>query len=279
MGAALVIAAGRLGGDFDTWIDHVGRPNAFGYGSHNPRLVTMVEGRGDSGQTVEMVRTADGLTQEVKLRDADGRLLVDFTFLTLAFNLLIPKSSADQVLDYMMDKVQTGSFGGLNTGYRFVGNIGDDSFTGGLNADTLTGAAGQDRLSGGAGADSLAGGRGDDTLNGGNGADRLRGDDGADVFVFGTALAADGDRIADFDMAQFDRIDLRLVDAIQGTVATDGFAFIGTAGFGGHAGELRVQAGARATRVQGDTDGDGTADFTIVLTSPMDLGTTAFLLV
>lgn len=279
MSAGIVIFAGRAGGDFDGFIDYVGRPIAFGYGSHTPKQVIMVEGRGDTGQTVELMRSEGDFTNQMRLRDADGKLLADFNFQTLGFGLAVPQSGADQVLDAMMDRIQTGSFGGLNPGYRFVGNVGDDSFTGGANADTLTGAAGNDMLAGGGGADILVGGSGDDTLNGGNGVDLLRGNGGADVFVFGSALAAVGDRIADFDMAEFDRIDLRQLDAIQGTAATDAFAFIGAAEFGGHAGELRLRVGANKTAVQGDTDGDGTADFTIVLSGPLDLDATAFLLI
>ena len=279
MTAAMLITAGRAGGDFDGFVDYMGRPIAFGYGSHNARHVIMVEGRGDTGQTVEMMRTTDGFTQVLKLRGADGSLLADFAFQSLGFNLFDPRASADRVLDYMMDKIQSGVFGGGSTGYRFVGNGGADRFTGRGDADTLTGAAGNDMLAGGGGADSLAGGLGDDTLTGGNGADRLNGDGGADVFVCGTALATAGDRIRDFKMAEFDRIDLRQMDAIEGTTAIDAFTFIGAGDFGGHAGELRLKAFANATGVQGDTDGDGKVDFMIEVNGVFDLDATAFLLI
>ena len=278
MSEAMVITAGRAGGDFDGFIDYVGRPIAFGYGSHTARQVIMVEGRGDTGQTVEMVRIGEGLTRELRLRDADGHLLADFSFQTLAFNLLIPKASADQVLDYMMDKIQSGVFGGPSTGFRFVGNVGADRFTGGGDADWLTGAAGNDMLAGAGGADSLAGGQGNDTLAGGNGADRMSGGGGADVFVFaGSADLARGDKITDFSVTQGDRIDLRGVDAMTGNLGLDHFTLIST-DFTGQKGELRIRLTGTDAFVLGDADGDGLVDFGVTLLGVTALDATALLL-
>lgn len=132
-----------------------------------------------------------------------------------------------------------------------------DQFVGTEFGDTLSGGKGGDDLQGAAGADQILGGNGSDTLSGGDGQDSLTGDAGADVFVFGSAAEAGStaspDRITDFTH-NLDRIDLR------GFMA--GGSFIGAAGFGGHAGEVRYQAGI----LSGDRDGNGSADWAIVLT-------------
>lgn len=257
MGNLIVVEAGRAGGDIDGFIALMGRPIEFGYGSHKPGHVTMVEGRGDTGMSIELV-WVEQVVVEVRLHGADGRVLVDITSMNRGYFLTDPKTGADATLDSMMDDVQSGSTFGFANSYEFIGNVGADRFTGGQAGDVLRGGAGNDTLAGGGGADTLAGGWGDDALNGGNGADRMRGNAGADQFVFGSASAAQGDVIVDFDGA-VDRLDLRLVG--DGTAMT----FIGTGAFDHQAGQLRMQVGATRTVVQGDIDGDGQADFAIVL--------------
>ena len=145
-----------------------------------------------------------------------------------------------------------------------------DNATGGSGDDTIIGNAAANVLKGGAGNDTLSGGGGNDTLIGGSGVDILTGGDGADTFVFaaGDSSAAVGqhDRITDFTPG-VDHIDLSSMDAIPSTPASDSFHFIGTAPFDGRAGELNFYYdGARGvTVIQGDTNGDGVADFAIDL--------------
>jgi hypothetical protein len=56
------------------------------------------------------------------------------------------------------------------------------------------------------------------------------------------------------------------------TVAGDqAFAFIGAAAFTHHAGEVRFAASGGNTIVSGDVNGDGVADFNIVLTGAITL--------
>lgn len=81
-----------------------------------------------------------------------------------------------------------------------------NSLYGGAGNDLLDGRDGDDLLSGGAGADSLTGGKGRDTLTGDGGNDALRGGGDADVFVFSGAFGSD--RIADFDGAAGDVIQI-----------------------------------------------------------------------
>ena len=174
LGNQILVEAGRAGGDFDGFIALMGRPIEFGYGSHKPGHVTMVEGRGDTGMSVELVWVEQAVV-EVKLHGADGRVLVDIISLNIGYFLTNPKTGADATLDHLMDDVQSGLTFGVANSYDFIGNVGNDRFMGGQAGDVLSGGAGSDTLTGGAGADTLTGGLGDDLLNGGNGADRMRG--------------------------------------------------------------------------------------------------------
>jgi len=137
------------------------------------------------------------------------------------------------------------------------------------NADTLRGGDGNDRLNGGQGSDFLEGGAGNDLLTGGTERDHFTGGAGADRFTF---LAGDApatrqfaDRILDFNHAEGDKIVLRAIDADTGAAGDQNFRFIGTAAFGDVAGELRVATTNAFTYVEGDTNGDGAADFSIRL--------------
>ena len=276
MSASIVITAGHDGGDFNQFINHMGNPRDFGLASSGPKRLIFAEGHAGSGQTIVMDRQ-DGFTRDLRLLAADGHVLTSIHWVTLGFG--VQPSNADSTLDRMMDLVQSGLISGSAPRISFVGRDGDDIFTGRQNADLLAGGGGDDVLSGGAGADRIAGGIGNDTIIGGNGADRLIGNSGADVFVFNVALATPGDRIVDFDLIEADKIDLRLMDAVEATVEIDGFSFIGSDAFGQDAGELRLQVGTNGTTVQGDTDGDGQSDFTILLLDVTSLDLSAFLLI
>jgi len=155
---------------------------------------------------------------------------------------------------------------------RLDGGAGDDTLRGGNGndvlirgggADRLFGGADDDRLAGGAGDDRLFGGDGDDRLNGGRGDDTLTGGDGADSFIFGPASLGDVDTITDFSSAEGDVIRLNRIDAGAATEEDDAFTFVGYVDFSGTAGELRATDLGDTQRIEGDTDGDGVADFTI----------------
>lgn len=167
-------------------------------------------------------------------------------------------------------------YSGSAYGDRIEGMGGADTLSGAGGADTIRGGAGGDVLAGGAGADRLAGGGGGDVLSGGAGADTLTGGAGADSFAFASVAALRGDRITDFTAA--DVIDLSAVDAGSGAAGDQGFVFVGSAGFSGTAGELRIVQGDGETRVLGDTDGDGRADFALVVQGAVALTAGDFLL-
>jgi serralysin len=165
-----------------------------------------------------------------------------------------------------------------------TGTEGDDDIYGDGGSDKLYGLGGDDHLSGGRGADYLNGGAGDDTLLatgahttlvGGEGVDLLRSNGaGHTRYVFAEGDSGDtletADHITKFISkgASRDIVDLRQIDADASTRHNDAFSFIGTAAFSGHAGELRYEymrdeAGHVVRAVEGDTNGDGHADFMI----------------
>ena len=125
---------------------------------------------------------------------------------------------------------------------------------------------------GGGGADILIANRAANTLTGNSGADTFRWTSAGDL---GTGALAD--TIADF-VSGSDKIDLSGVDAIPASPAEDGFSFIGTAAFTSVAGQLRYQDEGDDLRIQGDLDGNGVADFEILLANTPTLVVTDFVL-
>lgn len=168
---------------------------------------------------------------------------------------------------------------------RINGNAVGNQLVGGAGDDTLLGNGGNDILIGGGGRDVLTGGADNDILNGGLGMDKLTGGLGADTFTFETIADMAGktatscDVIADFNRGQKDIINLALIDADTTTPGVDDpFTFIGTAGFHHVAGELRMMASASNTMLLGDVDGDGSADFALLLIGNVALKATDFVL-
>ena len=168
------------------------------------------------------------------------------------------------------------TFGGDNT---VTGTQSNDSCTGGDGDDLLYGLAGRDTLDGGAGFDVLIGGLGKDFLTGGA--------DG-DVFEFDRLnetgrTAATRDVITDFNR-HCDVIYLYTIDAVAGKQGDQSFTFIGRQAFHHVAGELhslRYNPAGTAhdvTIVEGDTNGDGRADFQIELKGLLALTKADFIL-
>jgi Ca2+-binding RTX toxin-like protein len=124
------------------------------------------------------------------------------------------------------------------------------------------------RILSGAGNDTITGGQGNDILYGNGGADTLTGGAGNDVFVYADTVQSSGasvDHITDFGAG--DRIDLSQIDADTTQGGDQAFAFIGSGAFGHHAGELRAELANGVWTIEGDTDGDGQADFTLLVTT------------
>jgi Ca2+-binding RTX toxin-like protein len=158
---------------------------------------------------------------------------------------------------------------------KIVTGAGSDDITGTSGANTIQTGSGNDTLDGGRGNDSLSGGGQDDVLTGGAGKDTLTGGADRDVFRFSDgdlgALRPLADVITDFTQAANDRIHLAAVDANVNAGGNQAFVWIGNGAFTGVARQLHfVQQGGR-TFVEGDTNGDGAADFVITLTGTIDL--------
>jgi Ca2+-binding RTX toxin-like protein len=122
---------------------------------------------------------------------------------------------------------------------------------------------------GGAGNDSFKGGAGGDLLYGGGGKDSLTGNGGADLFQFRSeseSSVANPDAVLDFQ-AGVDKIHLLNMDANSTVAGDQAFGFIGASAFSGAAGQLRAYESGGTWFVEGDTDGNGAADFAIAVTS------------
>jgi hypothetical protein len=135
------------------------------------------------------------------------------------------------------------------------------------------------RIFGGQGADTIIGSQQADILIGHFGADTLTGGGGNDTFRYRStadSTPAAPDKILDF--TQGDILDLSLIDAIAGTANNDAFTFIGTGAFTNVAGQLRVEASGGTWLVQGDTDGNGVADFAVIVTAAYPIGGPDFML-
>ncbi|MBE7217376.1 MAG: M10 family metallopeptidase C-terminal domain-containing protein [Caulobacteraceae bacterium] len=184
---------------------------------------------------------------------------------------------------------------GTTTGGMFFGNLGNDniqvagamSVFGGQGDDHIQGSGViGEYLSGDIGNDTISGGGGPDTIVGGPGADTLRGDladpdpnggaslpsgpntaHAGDLFVYralSESQASAPDVITDFNPNE-DRIDLTAIDAAQAAAGQPTFHLV--AGFDGHAGEaaLAPDSSGRDTLLMLDANGDGQADFIVVL--------------
>lgn len=187
-----------------------------------------------------------------------------------ATEVSVPLPGNDLLLGTAVGDLLAG-WGGNDTIYGYQGNDtleggdGRDQLFGGIGADSLDGGAGNDVLNGGAGNDTMMGGAGDDRLVGAAGDDQLTGGAGADRFVFVVPSNFGTDTITDFSKAENDLIRLDAIDANTATVADDAFTFVGYTDFTGAAGELRAVDQGTSQMIQGDVNGDGVADFSIIV--------------
>ena len=184
--------------------------------------------------------------------------------------------------NYINGSVGGDTLFGMDGDDVLFGREGDDVLDGGAGNDVLGGGDGKDILNGGLGDDTVNGGAGDDVLRGGGGCDVLSGEAGADIFQFCAGdLSTDLGKtvtIADFSRTDGDRFDFTSYDANTTTKGVDPFAFIGTAAFSKQAGELRIEKNAGRWIIQGDTDGDGVADFAVATLSKIQFVKSDFLI-
>lgn len=155
-------------------------------------------------------------------------------------------------------------------------NAGGFTDAGGLTSNiSIAYGATIENAVGGSGDDDILGNAAANRLTGGGGMDWMAGAAGGDIFVFEdlsdsriATMRSDGVKVGSDYLEDFvsgvDRIDLSAIDAISGTIADDGFTFIGNNAFSNKAGELRYEVEDGLVRIFGDLNGDGQADFQIV---------------
>lgn len=160
---------------------------------------------------------------------------------------------------------------------RVFGGEGADSVYGGNGNDTIAGDAGADRLRGDGGNDSLSGGAGNDILDGSLGQDVMAGGLGADQFTYNN-IESSGEVIFDFSRAEGDKVILTALDANTVADGNQAFAFIGTAAFSKVAGQLRYEVSGADSYVMGDLNGDGVADFRLLMKNVTSFQATDFML-
>jgi Ca2+-binding RTX toxin-like protein len=174
-------------------------------------------------------------------------------------------------------------FGALGSSYSYNLTMVDSNVAAGVQmvvdgaklrvAETFTfnGSAETDgsfRVFGGLVNDVITGSQNGDVIQGNGGADTLTGGGGADVFRYlseSDSTASAMDRILDF-AAGSDKIDLSRIDADSAAAGDQAFSWIGSNAFSGSAGQLRAYQDGASWFVEGDTDGNGSADFVIQLT-------------
>ena len=181
----------------------------------------------------------------------------------------VVKSSATSVIPANPIGLVIGTGADTITGFEnFEGGNNKDIVFGNAVANVLNGNVGADNLWGLGGNDTLDGGADNDCLGGGAGIDTLTGGAGNDTFFYflttdsGTT-ALTRDTITDFQ----DTLDLINLKGIE-TNSNVTFTFLlgNNAAFTGHAGDLRVQTNiAGGDLIQGDTNGDKVADFSIFI--------------
>jgi Ca2+-binding RTX toxin-like protein len=187
------------------------------------------------------------------------------------------RSTIDLVLANNVENLAIGGAGRDGTGNALANTL-----HGSASSNVLSGLGGNDILRGDGGRDTLLGGNGEDLIDGGVGKDTLSGGGARDVFQFRDgdfgATRALADVITDFSHAAAEKIQLNLVDANTAAGGNQAFAWIGNGAFTGVAGQLHYAHAAGNTYVEGDTDGDGVADFVIALTGTVNLVASDFVL-
>ncbi|PLL10797.1 heme peroxidase [Tabrizicola sp. TH137] len=264
-------------------------------------------GGGTTAPVVEGVVLMPGSSAGVMVGDAGDDVIVGGE----QGDALLGKGGADIILGNGGNDVGVGGSGGDT----IEGGAGRDVLLGGEGDDVFLAASGDgaDMLFGGAGIDTLdlsaltedavidlgaytaigtariggvtdhlvgienaTGGMGNDVIKASLSINVLTGGDGEDVFVFVSAGAADGDVITDFRPG--DKIDLSGIDAMVGVNGNQAFTLAeqGTTA----AGSLVIREVATEngvdTIIDGFTDGDADADFSITLRGAHNLDSSSF---
>ena len=149
---------------------------------------------------------------------------------------------------------------GIFGGFTIANSVVIENATGGGGDDDLIGNAARNVLDGRGGMDVLMGGLGRDLLSGGADADQF---DFLTLRDSGPKVKG-RDQIADFVSGE-DHIDLSAMDGRSNGTDNDDFTWIEGDAFNGVRGELRWHQVGAGVVVEADRNGDGIADFTLLL--------------
>lgn len=267
----------------------IGRDGNDFYYAENPGDVIIEIPGGGRDWLISSVSYTLGAGQEIEILTTNNQVgTAPINFTGNEFDNEISGNAGNNRINGMAGADRLFGYGGRDV---LIGGDGADLLNGVTGADVLNGGNGNDDLIGGGGGDKLNGGNGDDTihgdggsdtLTGGRGRDLMTGGGGADIFDFnliGNSKVGGGlrDRITDFKKA-VDLIDLSTIDAKTGVSGNQAFHYIGSAVFSNKAGELQAVNSGANTLVSGDVDGDGNADFSILVVSVHGLTAGDFLL-
>lgn len=188
------------------------------------------------------------------------------------------RATADQAVSDVtkwtsIEVFDAGSFAGV----RLAGTASADTID--LSSLIIQGTVSE--ITAGSGNDRIIGSTANDVIRGGAGSDTMTGGAGADTFIYSVvsdSSASANDRITDF-VAGTDKIDLLGIDANSLVSDNQDFTFIGSNAFtSGVAGQLRVTTTGGNTLVQADINGDGRADFQLVVEGIVPLTAADFVL-
>lgn len=248
---------------------------------------------GGTGNDNYMVRgVGDTVVELANGGDDTANAYIDYTLTANVENLRMQVSNkvgqGNALDNRLVGTAGDDELHGLAGNDLFQGGAGRDKLYGGDGDDQIRGDAGDDWLYGGNGVDLLLGGDGNDWMDGGAGDDLIEGNAGSDIMTGGAGADRfrfrDGDfnkkevdTITDFDRS-LDMIELSLMDANTRTGGNGKFTWIGDDKFSKSAGELNYQVKGGDAYVTGDTNGDGKADFTIILKGVTTLAADDFFL-
>jgi Ca2+-binding RTX toxin-like protein len=218
---------------------------------------------------------ANSAFQALAFRDTDAFQ----TFVFAGDDNFVGSSLDDRLIGYAGSDALSGMNGdddlsGGRGDDRLYGGNGDDVLKGGFDRDSIFGGDGDDVLNGSRSIDTLRGEDGDDRLLGGTSRDYLNGGDDDDTFQFRSIAdsrpgSSTRDQVQDFRPGD-DIVDLHLIDADATASGSQAFVFIGAAAFDDTPGQLRYDPSTHL--LQGDTTGDGKADFEVNFTNKALIG-------
>ena len=260
------IDLGNAGGNPDGQADSVSVK-----GTAGSNVITIVEA-GDHATVTGLqarveVQNADAGLDALEVRAGNGNDILDATDVDKAMQLRLFGERGDDIygIANASDRVIEAANQGTDTVKASV------SYSLSSNVENLTlRGTGDINGTGNTLENTIQGNSGDNDLTGGRGGDVLRGGAGADTFVFkaladSTVAPAGRDVIEDFRHAHNDRLDFHTIDADTGSGGNQAFDFVGDDAFSGQAGELQAKFVGANTLVSGDVNGNGLADFAVLL--------------